>query len=41
MSESPHAAAGPAGFTMMAGDDALTCTDQTCLLPSVADAASE
>lgn len=35
MTEPAQEAAGTGGFTMLGGDDALTCTDQVCLMPSV------
>ena len=35
MTELGPDAAGASGFTMLGGDDSLTCTDVTCLLPGV------
>lgn len=33
MTDPTQPAQGPAGFTMLGGDDTLTCTDETCLIP--------
>ena len=37
MTELGPDAAGASGFTMLGGDDTLTCTDDACLLPGMPD----
>ena len=41
MTDPAPTAPGAPGFTMLGGDDALTCTDVACLLPSAPGATTE